>query len=80
MQTWRAPLVLHGLQLGVGSAEGSVSKGRSCLLGLSTGPLIFCSLDKASNEWVCACTFSLGEAAKATTFFANAQAALQLRQ
>lgn len=72
--------MVHGLWLGVGSAECWVSDGWSCLLGLSTGPWIFCSLDKASNEWVCACSFSLGEAAKATTFFTNTQAALQLRQ
>lgn len=46
-------------------------------------PWAFCffhSLDKASDERVCACSFSLREAAKATTFFANTQAALQLRQ
>lgn len=41
--------MVHGLWLGVGSAERWVSDGWSCLLGLSTGPWIFCSLDKASN-------------------------------
>lgn len=54
----------------------------SCLMVspvFSDSPLafrFFCSLDETSNEWICACSFSLREAAKATTFFANTQAAL----
>lgn len=48
MQTRWAPLMLHGMWLGRGNAEGELSDDPSCLPGLSTCPLVFHSLDEAS--------------------------------